>query len=230
MYLWRSAFFSHSSLRKVSRKTKILNRMWCTLLLFLFTPASICVANRIEHFEIFVLATEKRLWHENNSTKERGAVEKHILSLGFFVAFTKELIQTTVMFEMTVLFIIVPGFRKKRKKVPLLPFYKDLGGSVFVSFLFVFCCWCCCFRGVSTVFVLFLSICFSFFHADFGCLGVKHQVTYLLSFRRFIVSNQAQEFLQCDEFKMVTVEMHVRNVGGVLGEKGGGGGGVGRMK
>ena len=29
VYLWRSAFFSHSSLRKVSRKPKILNRMWC---------------------------------------------------------------------------------------------------------------------------------------------------------------------------------------------------------
>ena len=40
MYLWRSAFFSHSSLRKVSRKVsrkpKILSRMWM-LLLFLFT-------------------------------------------------------------------------------------------------------------------------------------------------------------------------------------------------
>ena len=29
MYLWCSAFFSHSSLRKASRKPKILNRMWC---------------------------------------------------------------------------------------------------------------------------------------------------------------------------------------------------------
>jgi len=29
IYLWRSAFFSHSSLRKVSRKPKLLNRMWC---------------------------------------------------------------------------------------------------------------------------------------------------------------------------------------------------------
>ena len=29
MHLWRSAFFSYSSLRKVSRKPKILNRMWC---------------------------------------------------------------------------------------------------------------------------------------------------------------------------------------------------------
>ena len=28
-YLWRSAFFGHSSLRKASRKPKILNRMWC---------------------------------------------------------------------------------------------------------------------------------------------------------------------------------------------------------
>ena len=29
MYLWCSAFFSHSSLRNVSRKPTILNRMWC---------------------------------------------------------------------------------------------------------------------------------------------------------------------------------------------------------
>ena len=29
MCLWRSAFFGHSSFRKVSRKPKILNRMWC---------------------------------------------------------------------------------------------------------------------------------------------------------------------------------------------------------
>ena len=59
-----------------------------------------------------------------------------MLSLGLFAAFTKELIHTTVMFNMTVLFIIVPGFRKKKKTSHRSICMKVLGGAVFVSCLF----------------------------------------------------------------------------------------------
>ena len=47
MYLWRSAFCNNSSLRKVSRKPKILNRMWCYCCFYLHYKINICPLSEV---------------------------------------------------------------------------------------------------------------------------------------------------------------------------------------
>ena len=43
-----AGFFSHNSLRKVSRKPKILNRMWCYWLVFIFRSGKQLVLPKLQ--------------------------------------------------------------------------------------------------------------------------------------------------------------------------------------
>ena len=70
MYLWRSAFCSHSSLRKVSRKPKILNRMWCYCCFYLHYKINIS-----PHSEVYVLY-KLQAWRKNGKCLLRASVKR----------------------------------------------------------------------------------------------------------------------------------------------------------
>ena len=97
VYLWRSAFCSHSSLRKVSRKPKILNRMWCYCCFYLHYKINIsphsevyvlykllstrllfCDSNKINispHSEVYVLY-KLQAWRKNGKCLLRASVKR----------------------------------------------------------------------------------------------------------------------------------------------------------